>query len=822
MASERFGASFPEVCKVCHQAELEILSRPHGHEEHMVRGMPVATSCNRCSWVGATSWRIKTVTVYLPTSVIADATSFAKKHQASLSWGLKPSCADLQLVNLACAERDPALRRAYLTVGFDAIVEELTFSYNRLYDFALELVCGMDRRPTAWRAVPSPGVSQGASVSTADTGAPDEGGDTSMLGGLVAAVGSWVNAYPGEDGATEPSRDSKLERALTATVVEEQQRAYVEGGLLNSTTTTTRERLARTDSSFVGGYSGAGDESSLPADHAGGLASGDRTARARFPKLSETQNYLHSNNPQNLQAAHDLRNVGIGHHNPFVSEAKTRDLLVAEMKDRLFTPANVKQALRGFESIRQTALPKKLTKEAAHNVELEAMNAVLNHEVVGFDTVVKAFVKSEVTAKDKPRPIANHGETRLYALSKIAYVFEHVMFNKLNSASIKERPKKQAIEEILRNMDKMHSGKFVENDLTAFEFGISETLKRIEQDVLRHIARLVGVEDCGELLFDKVVEDRDKCVTWRMTYRDETGERKTAKIRIAQTMRESGDRITSSGNFFQNLVAWFSYLVDPEYVKDAFENLLKFKGAKMFYVSPRDRSTVMRSGKEVRVKYLTCFAFEGDDTAARFDEKIWPEEGQPCPVAAFFERWGWRAKLVWKPLLGDSYVRFVGYEALICDSKLVYDGAEIVMTPETKRFLKTKSDTTTAVTPQELKTCIRIFAATLAEGYKRVEPMHSFLQAMYDDNEGGLDVSGEAVREYYLSTHGVLPEAGLKVSASIPMPDFEGGDASKWKRLLRVAAGDFDDREWATMCHVGTMQMHGEDLATCVPASWRA
>ena len=178
--------------------------------------------------------------------------------------------------------------------------------------------------------------------------------------------------------------------------------------------------------------------------------------------------------------------------------------------------------------------------------------------------------------------------------------------------------------------------------------------------------------------------------------------------------------------------------------------------------------------------------------------------------------------MVWKPLLGDSYVRFVGYEALLGDSEVVYDGGDMVMTPEVSRFLTTKSWTTTDVTPQELKTCIRIFAATLAQGFKHVEPMHAFLQAMYNDNAGGIDVSAEKVREYVLAVSGNLPDAGLVVSRAVPMPGFEGGDASKWKRLLRTSAGEFTDAEWATMCHIGTVNMHGADLATCVPATWRA
>jgi hypothetical protein len=727
-------------------------------------------------------------TVCLPTAVVADATSFAKKHQASLLWGIKPSCADLQLINLASAPRDSMRRRAYLSVGERAVVDELLFHGPGWRSWAVDGCTGMRRIPTPWRLCRKPREQY---LEVVDEGDEDDGKEKD--GGDV----------PTE----ELTAEAMLEKAEAATVVEEQQRAYVEGGRLHSTTTTTGDEVVIP----------------LPPGLEGGLASGDRTAQARFPLVSEKQNYLHSNNPPNLQQAHDKRNIGIGNHNPLVSEARTRDLLVEQLKTKLFTRKNLKEAMSGFESVRRTALPKKLTHEAAMKVELEAMNACLREDQVGFDTVVKAFVKSEVTGKDKPRPIANHGETRLYALSKVAYAFEHVMFSKLIRASIKERPKKEAIAEILQNMDGMREGAYVENDLTAFEFGISEPLKQIEQEILRHIANIIGVEDSGQLLFDRVVDDRDKSVTWKMKYRDATGETKTAKVKIEQTMRESGDRITSSGNFLQNLIAWFSFLVDPEHVEDAFDTLLKSRGARMFYVSARDQTLVDVRGRKVRRKYLVCFAFEGDDTLGRLEEKLWPKsEDEPCQVMAFFDRWGWKAKLVWKPLVGDAYVRFVGYEALISDNKVVYDGAELVMTPETKRFLNTKAWTSTCVTPQELKTCIRIFAATLAEGFKRVEPMHAFLQAMFDDNSGGVDVAGEKVREYFLSAHGVLPDASTVMKANVRLPEFEGGDASKWKRLLRASAGDFSDAEWATMCHIGTMQQHGADLATSVPAAWRA
>jgi len=785
-----------------------MLSRPRGSEQHSVRDFLVAEWCVRCNNTTCVLaprefWGPREVSkrVFVPTSIVADATLIAARHAASKEWDIKPSCADIQLLNLVAGVDDAALRRALLTVGVAAIISEHTLLAGTFWERVYAKHCANGPRPSAWRLVKaSSNCSQDSSsppTPFSDKRGPFRGDDGDVDDG-------------GESGHAVrpvfPDPADNFRQAAVATIVEEQQRAYVEGHTLHSTTTMT----------------GEGAQVPLPPGLEGGVATGAREARGRFPVVTESENYLHSNNPTNLQAAHDLRNVGIGNHNPLETEAQTRDALVEQLLSKLFTPNNVQKAMTSFVSIRATALPKKMSEAAKEQAERDALNAITQGDAVGFSTVVKAFVKSEVTGKNKPRPIANHGEVRLFALAKVAFIFEHVMFDKLQKSSIKERPKAEAIGEILWNMHKMREGAFVENDLTAFEFGISEPLKQIEQKVLRHIGGLIGLEDVGQTLFDRVVDDRDKCVTWQMKYRDATGMTQTAKIKLGQTMRESGDRITSSGNFFQNLIAWFSYLVDPDHVSDAFDSLLAFRGARMFYVSPRDKRISNVRGCDKRKKYLCCLAFEGDDTLGRFEETLWPINGDPCMVGAFFERWGWRAKLVWKPLKGDTYVRFVGYEALIHDCQVVYENGKPVMTPETKRFLKTKAWTASTVTPQELKTCIRIFAATLAQGYVHVEPMHAFLKAMYDDNAGGVDVDASKVREYILAATGKLPEHNQVVAANVPFPHFEGGCAYNWKRLLRVAAGEFQEREWALMCHIGSMQQHGADLATSVPASWRA
>jgi len=185
-------------------------------------------------------------------------------------------------------------------------------------------------------------------------------------------------------------------------------------------------------------------------------------------------------------------------------------------------------------------------------------------------------------------------------------------------------------------------------------------------------------------------------------------------------------------------------------------------------------------------------------------------------------RWGWNPKLSWKKVEGYDYARVVGYDVLIKDGVAVKDGDSYVACPEMKRLLTTKQWTTTSVTPEELKTCNRIFAATIATGFTRVEPFYAFLRAMYDGNSGGKNVSDEKVREHYLMMTGELPEHSSCKMGDVAFPEFDGTGSDEWKELARAACGDFSDYEWASACAQAAHDRHGADLAVGMPASWLA
>lgn len=761
-----FGHGRPALCAYCHGDELADLSVPFG-KDCVYRKMLIPDSCSRCGSCGIFT-KSESHTIYLPVSLVADARALSAKCRANVTWGMKPANSDLQLVNLLSAERDGRRRNALLTVGYEAIVTEESFEAPGFFGRIMESVCCSGARNQVWRRDKDNPVS-----AILDNG--DQGDD------------------PGAARLTD--EDCKIALAESAERVNSQQAAFRDGTTIKSTV------VVAPGTASVSGQAEGNDI-------------GARVAQARFPSMSEKEVYCFSNDPRCLEAANTLRNNGVGVHSPSEKEAKARDEVVQELCEQVFNSDNCRKAMANYVSLTKSALPNKLSDVQRREWQNAALNAA-EGDGVSYSKFVDAFVKAEVSSKSKPRPIANHKEIRLCALAKVAWVYEYILFDKFNKMSIKHRKKKTVLSEIAEDFSNMKNGRWVENDLTAFEFGVSEVLKGIECTIFRHIASHIGVEDVGSLLFERVVSDRTKPCVWSMRYKDETGEKKTFRLILPRAMRESGDRLTSSGNFLQNLVAWVSFLVKPGEVSRAVGSLCRTKGSKMFYVSARDDC-----------KYMAMFVFEGDDTLGRLEEScLWSplREGAADSLTDdFFYRWGWKPKLSWKSTTGYDYARVVGYDVLLKDGVAVKDGNEYVCCPEMKRLLTTKQWTTSSVTPQELKTCNRIFAATLAADFTRVEPFYAFLKAMYDSNQGGKRVADEKVREHYLSVTGELPDYKTYVMTNIEFPEFDGTGSEEWKELARVSCGPFTDLEWARACAQPDHDRHGADLALSFPASWLA
>lgn len=539
---------------------------------------------------------------------------------------------------------------------------------------------------------------------------------------------------------------------------------------------------------------------------------GNRTARARFPDMTPGDPaHLFANDPRNLEAANALRNKGVGVMTLTPDEESKLDMLDACWKKHVFTQKAIKESAGRMQSWADS-LPAKLTaNQRAKVVELCLHEPPQKGgKYARYSDMVEAFVKAEVVGKPKPRPIANHKEIRLGALARVAWVFEDVMFDALKYMTIKHRPKDVALNEMFKHFSKMRSGVYVENDLTAFEFGVSKRLKELEQGVLRHIAKELGVWEEG-MLFERVVSDRSRACTWKMRYKDPCGEMKTLHIKMPRPMRESGDRLTSSGNFFQNVCCWLVFLCEPDQktFDRTFAQMVATRGKNIFYISARDKQ-----------KYLARLGFEGDDTAGRLEEAL--VQGFAEEADKFMRRYGWSPKLSFKPLVGPSYLRFCGWDALIMDGVVQEDFDGVVMCPEISRLLKTKQWTCTAVSDGELRMCNRIYATVMAQGFARVAPMWWFCRNLFDANAGGATKlsSDDVIKEYHLGVFGELPGDGRGAArlASLPFPQLEG-DSKVWRLLAEVSAGPVTDVEWASMQTTMTFE-HGADLAVHFPASW--
>lgn len=726
--------------------------------------------------------------IFLPTEVLTAAISLVNKAGATAMTGAKPPNDWLQIANLVTQTKhqDPAwdpedYAFALCTVGAYAIIDEIqcampAFTFWDCFNGAYSFDTARDDIGYAWsRYRPQAGSPTLRQVT--DTG---------------GSGASSSETKPDRPNVAPPPPPSKPppgleELATTATEVDEQMGAFVNDALLHSTTVTVEH----------------GDHVQDNRTATGEI--GNRTARARFPKASEDKEYLFSNDPESLIAAEKLRNEGVGEDNLSPEQVKAFDATVDALCKHLFTKTRVKNAekfiTRTFE-----VLPKNRSDEAKMQMHIDALN---EDPDIGlpFSVLVDAFTKKEVTGKPKPRAIVNHGNKRVYGMAKSSAVFEDVMFHGLPHACIKHAEKHEKMNAIFSNLDGLHP---VINDLSAFDFGIHDRLKRAECKILKHIMKWLDLDSDSAGFCHRVVDARTKACTWVLRYRDAAGAWCTLKLNLPRTMRESGDRITSSGNFLQNLLAWFTFLVRHDKVDAAIQDLVRNKGRGFRYVSARDGRT-----------YRAYLSFEGDDTVGGLEESIvLMNNGQL--IDQFFKDHGWKAKLEVISIKGDACVTFVGYTALLRDGRIVKQGNNVVMFPEIKRILRDKPWTTTDIPDSEFHPSVAVYATCMANEFRNFLPMHAFFMAMREDHlaRGGEVRSNNAMlRDLYVKMHGEVG-TDLEVLRHVPDPVEYLDGGKDYEDLARVHAGDFTAAEISSMSGLETIEYHGRDLACLVPASW--
>ena len=718
--------------------------------------------------------------VFLPVEILRASASLINKSGATAIYGAKPPNDWLQVANLVTqGQNDDDYAYALCTVGAGAITDEVTcrvppmtcsqFIFGEPVSnraAGSDPVCGYAW--TRYRPVEDPA----AVVEEEEEAAPV---DPNVID--VAPPTAPLPPPPGLE-----------DQAVRATMIDEQMGAHVEGELLHSSTVVVEHGDHVKDTRTAEGEVGK------------------RTARTRFPKTSEAVEYLFSNDPENLISSEGLRNVDVGVADLTPEQSKAFDEAVAALKKHLFTKKRIHASER-YISKTTDVLPKNRTEEKRAQMHIDALNAT-GDETVPFSLLVDAFCKKEVTKKPKPRPIANHGDQRVWGMAKTAAIFEDVMFHALPFACIKHCEKESKMNDLFTTLND-YGYKF-ENDLTAFEFGIYDRLKRAECDIFKHVLGHIDTAGDNTGFCHRVIDARDKSCTWVLRYTDAAGAKCVLKLELPRSMRESGDRVTSSGNFFQNLLAWLTLMVKPGKVEAAVQSLIRNKGKSFTYVSARDGRS-----------YEAFLAFEGDDTLGGLNEKILMiNDAQLCKE--FFKGYGWNAKLKVPPLEGAACINFVGYTALIDNGNVIIQGANVVMFPEVRRVLHEKAWTSTDIPDVEFHPSVAVYATTMMNSFRHFEPMYRFFLAMRTDHiaKGGKcrRVNG-LLKDNYIRAHG---EVGTdeEILSFVPEPSefLEGGIA--YFTLATVHAGFFTAEEYAAMTGLTTLEVHGKDLACLLPKAW--
>lgn len=867
LADERAG-----MCAFCYRDAFAELGRPVGNIPHMHRMMRVPHKCRRCArttsldtakkyfnrvraFVNATACTFDSGIdedlvygngvffpddlydtlvereVFLPTEVLAAANSLVNKSGATYQFGAKPPNDWLQVANLVSQGRQAEdYSYALVTVGASAIIDEITCEHPPVtwYDCFMGLVpdglmvsteigyawqkyyplgrtitysaltgCALgpslspstlgDRSPDVLRDGDRLFRAQYRPLAIQDAAATHEHFEEEDLECMhECGPDARPNVAPPEP--DEPPAPSIEHQAAEAALIDEQMGAHVNGDPLVSTTI----RLEHGDHV----------RDNRTADGEVGL----RTAKSRFPKTSSVKEYLFSNDPDNLVSAEGMRNLGVGVANLTDDQSKVFDELVDALKKHMFTKARV---LKSESYIIKTAdvLPKNRTEMQKAQMHIDALNAE-SDEGVPFSLLVDAFTKKEVSKKPKPRPIANHGNARVWGMARTAGVFEDTMFHCVPGACIKYKQKTRKMNELFTGIQECAYK--IENDLTAFEFGIYDRLKQAECDIFKHIMGHLNLDADNAGFCCRVVDARTQACTWVLRYTDAAGAKCCLKLALPRPMRESGDRVTSSGNFLQNLLAWLTLLVKPGKAERAIQSLIKNKGKWFKYVSARDSK-----------EYTAVLAFEGDDTLGSLDERILiVDDGRL--INEFFTSYGWKAKLKVASNVGSDCIQFVGYTALLRDGNIVMEGANVVMFPEIKRILQDKPWSSTELPPEEFHPSVAVYATCMANEFKYFAPMHAFFTAMRSDHlaKGGqVRRSNGMLKDLYIKMHG---EVGTEEQILNNVPDLEPllDGSQAYQELARVHAGEYTKEEYACMCGVMTLDMHGRDLACFFPRAW--
>lgn len=446
---------------------------------------------------------------------------------------------------------------------------------------------------------------------------------------------------------------------------------------------------------------------------------GDSVAQRRSPHLGPPP-CLFSNALDNLKSAEHLRNNG-----------DAGPVRVSEMHEAIKSASDAfirvvldPRQVRNFRVREHTEeLPKKYT--CRERLRIEEDMWYLNS--MGLPPRIKTAVKKEVTSKPKPRPIQAHGTERLALNCPLLGTFERILKTRLGQYTIKGRKKTDVLKDICASASLLAEATNgpvfpLVSDHSAFEFGINADFKLAEASMLSHIMKLMNSDYAifPDDLVEEAIKERLAPIDWVYEGRDGRGFRLKAVIHMLYTMRQSGDRGTSSLNWFANLLWVCVSLCNPRSYDEFFREMLRGnhrKGSGGYFSFP---------AWDGMGRISLVLNMEGDDLLGWASQDVMPRMLEVSHAA------GWKTKneLVKPDPSGPGHVTYVGFHLYTNHGVPTMVDGHFVMYPELKRFLTTKAWSTVYMEASARAACEVLNYEVYARLFQHLEPVSNYCRAI--------------------------------------------------------------------------------------------
>lgn len=473
---------------------------------------------------------------------------------------------------------------------------------------------------------------------------------------------------------------------------------------------------------------------------------GECTAERRAPHLGPKP-MLFSNNANNLTMAECTRNNGDA--GP-VRDEQMNPLILDAAKAFCDVVLDKKKC----NNLRVLPMDKELPKKYVCKERQRIEDQMWTLHCESLPPSISASIKKEVTSKKKPRPIQAHGIERLALNCPLLGTFERILKARLGRYTIKGRDKMDVMKGICSAAadmswrgEKLYPLMF---DQTAFEFGINETFKEAECIMLRCVASLLDSEYTiyPDDLVDYVINERTASIDWVMKCKDARGFKFTHVIEMIRTMRQSGDRGTSSLNWFANALWCCVSTCQPGSYHKFWENMLKGNHTGSFVVPAYD--SLGQIELILNMEGDDVVGFANRDIAARF-----------CEVA---HASGWKAKNELAPASanGEGHVTYVGFHCYTVNGVPKRIDGQFIIIPELKRFLTTKAWSIAFLERDERAACNVLNYMVYSRAFKQLTPMSNLCRAV-----------ASGWRQIHQQTSGSKRPSKLKVTSTAVLRDIE-------------------------------------------------